>query len=171
MRVPFVTAFGILGAALLTAGTAAPPRLPIAIEVVALDSATYEQGRYVERLVERAGEPSAWFEYQPSQFEPESLERCMDSSISGAEVCVRYQIAAQGLKDIRPVHVVVLVAPAEDGSARARCIGIGGQPHADERQSADLDPASVHMAGLAPYNEDLAALAGCITAAGAESGW
>ncbi|HAJ02627.1 MULTISPECIES: hypothetical protein [unclassified Brevundimonas] len=171
MRVPFLTAFGILGAALLAAGTAAPPRLPMAIEVLALDSATYEQGRYVERLVERAGEPSAWFEYQPSQFEPESLERCMDSSISGAEVCVRYQIAEQDLKQVRPVHVVVLVGPGEGGTAQARCIGIGGQPHSDERQTAALNPASVLYAGTAQFDEDLNALAGCITAAGAESGW
>jgi len=171
MRVPVPTAFGIFAAALMAAGTAAPPRLPIAIEVIPLDSATYEQGRYVERLVEHAGEPSAWFEYQPSQFGPESLERCMDSSISGAEVCVRYQIADQALKDVRPVHVVVLVAPGEGGAVHARCIGIGGQPHADDRQSVALDTASLRYAGNAQYNQDLGAVAGCITAAGAESGW
>ncbi|MBU2168079.1 MAG: hypothetical protein KKF88_09600 [Alphaproteobacteria bacterium] len=171
MRVPLLTAFGILGVALPAAGAAAPPRLPIAIEVLALDSATYEQGRYVERLVERAGEPSAWFEYQPSRFAPESLENCMDSSISGAEVCVRYQIAEQELKQVRPVHVVVLIAPGEGNTARARCIGIGGQPRSDERQTAALDPGSVLHAGTARFNEDLSALAGCITAAGAESGW
>ncbi len=156
---------------LLAAGAAAPPRLPIAIEVLALDPVTYEQGRYIERLVDHAGRPSAWFEYQPSQFEPKSLERCADSSLAGAEVCVRYLIADQNLKDVRPVHVVVVVAPGERGTARARCVGIGGQPHADERQSADLDPNTVHMAGIAAYNEDLGALAACIIAAGAESGW
>ena len=171
MRVPILTVSAILGAALLTAATAAPPRLAVGLDVVALDSATYAQGRYVEGLVTRAGRPTAWFEYQPSRLDRRDLEGCMDDLVGSAETCVRRLIARDGLKDSRPAHVVVLISPGDEGAVLARCIGTGGQPHSDERQSASLEPDSLRYAGNAQYDRDIGIMAGCITAAAAESGW
>lgn len=168
MRVPF----GLSAAALLVLGTAAaapPPRLPIAIEVLPLDAATHGDSRYVQGLIDSAGRPSAWFEYQPSQIEPGSLERCADGTLSGAVPCVRYQLSKQNLREVRPVHVVVVIG--EGPLPSVRCVGIGGEDHRAEVQALTVNPASLRYAGNAQYNEDLGAFAGCITAAGAESGW
>lgn len=170
MRVPLIATLALSLAVFLAAGSV-PPRLPIAMEVVALDTATYAQGRYVEGLVARAGRPSAWFEYQPSRLERRDLEDCAGSSVREAETCVRRLLARQELGNVRPAHVVVLIAPGEEDKVVARCIGIGGQPHSGERQSTTLDPGSLRYAGNAQYDRDLGLMAGCITAAGAESGW
>lgn len=168
MRVPF----GLSATALLVLGTAAaapPPRLPIAIEVLPLDATTHGDSRYVKGLVDSAGEPSAWFEYQPSQIEPGSLERCADSTLSGAVHCVRYHLADQNLREVRPVHVVVVIG--EGPMPSVRCIGIGGEDHRAEVQTITVNPGSLAYASATEFNRDLGAMAGCITAAGAESGW
>jgi len=169
MRVPFALSAAALLAVQGSAAAAPPPRLPIAIEVLALDAATHGDSRYVEGLVDRAGRPSAWFEYEPSQIEPGSLERCADSTLSGAVPCIRYHLANQNLREVRPVHVVVVIG--EGPLPPVRCIGIGGEDHRAEVQAITVNPGSLRYAGNAQYNEDLGALAGCITAAGAESGW
>ena len=169
MRVPLTLSCAAFIGAACAASAALPPRLPIAIEVLALDSATHGDSRYVQGLVDQAGEPSAWFEYQPSQIEPGSLERCADSTLAGATHCVRYHLADQNLREVRPVHVVVLIG--EGPMPSVRCIGIGGEDHRAEVQTITVNPDSLAYASATEFNRDLGAIAGCITAAGAESGW
>ena len=97
----------------------------------------------------------------------------MDARLDGAETCVRYMMAEQDLASVRPVHVVVIVGPAGpgDGPVTVRCVGIGGVPKYEDRQTVTVDPSSMMHASATRSIEDLNALAGCMTAAGAESGW
>ena len=173
MRVPLTVLLALVLGLAATAAAPMPPRLPIAVETVALDVTRHSQSRYVDRLVSRAGESSAWFDYQPSQLDHEALIRFMDASLDGAEVCVRYIMPGQDMKSVRPVHIVVLVGPAGPGGdlTTVRCIGIGGTPRREETQTITVDPGSMMYASATRSNEDLNALAGCMTAAGSESGW
>jgi hypothetical protein len=173
MRVPLTLFSALVAGLLVSAAAPTPPRLPIAVVTLALDDTRHGQSRYVDQLVARAGESSAWFDYQPSQLDHEALIRCMDASLDGAEVCVRYIMAGQDMKSVRPVHVVVLVGPAGPGGdlTTVRCIGIGGTPKREETQTITVDPGSMMYASATRSNEDLNALAGCMTAAGSESGW
>lgn len=175
MRTPLVILCAVGTALTLAAASAAPPRLPIALVAISLDSTRHGQSRYVDLLIEKAGEPSAWFEYQPAQLAEDDLVRCMESDLRGAETCVRFILAEKDLKAARPVHVVVITGPGPEDSREAltdvHCIGIGGALHNAERQTITVNPATVRYAGNHAFREDLNALAGCIIAAGAESGW
>ena len=172
MRVPLTLFSALVAGLIVSAAAPKPPRLPIAVETLALDATRHGQSRYVDQLVARAGESSAWFDYQPSQLNHDDLVRCMDTGLDGAETCVRHVLAREDMASVRPVQVVVIVGPAGPGGMTAvRCVGIGGIQEFEDRQTITVDPASMMHASATRSNEDLNALAGCMTAAGAESGW
>ncbi len=66
--------------------------------------------------------------------------------------------------------VVILVAPREPG-VHWLCVGTGARPTNAGRQAVVLTPSRWDDAGVTGWQEDRAAAAGCIAAAGAESNW
>jgi hypothetical protein len=160
-------------AATLGLGTppAAPPRLPVSLAVVPIDAATHGQSRAVEHLVAAASEPQAWFEAAPwAAPDPQTCApRRRDAAAVAA--CLRPVLAAAWAGGVRPAHVALVVEPADEDQARVTCIGVGAAPEAAERQTIVVAENAFFTRGDTRWRTDLNALAGCIAAAGSESGW
>ena len=161
-----VSGFSVPGGAMAQAG---PPPLRVKVLLASsphLDATVRAQHDAVLQSLSTGGAAGGWFELLPTGLDLAEFEHCTISA-QDTRTCASRQLAEQGATG---ATIVVL---ASGGGERASwiCVGTGPRPSRPDRQfirfdlNAALDPASPARM------ETRAAAAGCITSAGAESGW
>ena len=109
-----------------------------------------------------------WFRFMPSGLDTERYQHCTISAQDSRE-CVRRYLEQDGATG---ATVVVLASGREAGAgARWLCVGLGKRLFDTERQLVSLDLQAAMDPDSPTRMQQRSAAAGCITAAGAESGW
>lgn len=109
-----------------------------------------------------------WFRFVPSGLDAERYQHCTISAQDSRE-CVRRYLEQDGATG---ATVVVLASGrGADAEARWLCVGLGKGLFNAERQSITLDLAAAMDPDSPTRMQQRSAAAGCITSAGAESGW
>ena len=154
------------GAALAQAG---PPPLPVKVLLASsphLDAAARTRHDAMLQSLSAGGPSGGWFEILPTGLDLAEFEHCTISA-QDTRTCASRQLAEQGATGA----TIVVLAGGEGDRASWICVGTGARPTSPERQAIRFDL----NAGLDPESpkrmETRAAAAGCITSAGAESGW
>ncbi|WP_332657889.1 hypothetical protein [Brevundimonas sp.] len=170
-----IRSLAVLSVALsLTGGSAAlaqagPPPLRVKVLLASdphLDAAARASHDALLQSLSTAGPGGGWFEILPTGLDAAEFEHCTISA-QDTRTCARRQLAEQGATGA----TVIVLAGGEADHASWTCVGTGGRPTNPDRQlirfdlNAGLDTASPKRM------ETRAAAAGCITGAGAESGW
>lgn len=167
-----------LAAVLATAAPAAALPPPPPIEVVAVSEDARAEGlaeAYVALLAHRST-----FARKPGTVSTSRLRACMKSA-TGAEVCVRNELANSGSTpsagsevksyDTTAAAVALLVSGGEDGIQDWTCVGQGRRPPAPNRQRITLNLAQAFFGNADQRSEQLQRAYGCVLAAAGESGW
>lgn len=153
-----------LAAGLLLAGQGQAPareRLPVAVEILALDGATLGQSRAVAGVLAATGQRHGNLSLQPWVIAaPESCGPRRPATY--AEACVRRLLAAAGTGAEDPPHVVLMVEPGSMGRARVSCLGPGPTAAGAD---FEVDPDSAWTRGDRQWREEQAALTRCVAAA------
>lgn len=114
-----------------------------------------------------AGGPSGgWFELLPTGLDLAEFEHCTISA-QDTRTCASRQLAEQEATGA----TVIVLAGGEGDHASWICVGTGAGPKSPERQFIRFDLTAGLDAASPKRMETRAAAAGCITSAGAESGW
>ncbi|WP_332640181.1 hypothetical protein [Brevundimonas sp.] len=157
---------GVAAPALAQAG---PPPLRVKVLLASdpyMDAAVRTRHEAMLQSLSAGGPTGGWFELLPTGLDVAGFERCTISA-QDTPSCARRLLSEQGVTGA----TVVVLAGGEAERASWICVGTGPRPTGPERQfirfdlNAGLDPASPKRM------ETRAAAAGCITGAGAESGW
>lgn len=159
-------AFAVPGAAMAQAG---PPPLRVKVLLASsphLNATARAQHDTMLQSLSAGGPSGGWFELLSTGLDLAEFEHCTISA-QDTRTCASRQLAEQGATGA----TIVVLAGGEGGHASWICVGTGARPFSPDRQAirfdlnAGLDTASpLHM-------QTRAAVAGCITSAGAESGW
>ena len=146
-----------------------PPPLGVKVLLASsphLDAETRGQHAAFLQTLSAGGPSGGWFNLLPTGLDPDAYEHCTISA-QDPRTCVSRLLTANHATGA----TVVVLAFGEGGRARWMCVGTGAGPTSQDRQlvqfdlGAGLDAASPHRM------KARAAAAGCITGAGAESGW
>ena len=108
-----------------------------------------------------------WFDYLPSELDAERYEHCTISA-QDPRTCASRYLEEDGATG---ATVVVLAFDAGAREGRWLCVGVGERPFNPGRQSVTLDLQAAMDPASPAYMQHRSAAAGCITSAGAESGW
>lgn len=159
-------AFAVPGAAMAQAG---PPPLRVKVLLASsphLNATARAQHDAMLQSLSAGGPSGGWFELLSTGLDLAEFEHCTISA-QDTRTCASRQLAEQGATGA----TIVVLAGGEGGHASWICVGTGARPFSPDRQAirfdlnAGLDTTSpLHM-------QTRAAAAGCITSAGAESGW
>lgn len=148
---------------------AGPPPLRVKVLLAAsphLDAASRARHEAMLQSLSAGGPTGGWFELLPTGLDVAAFEHCAVSA-QDTPSCARRLLSEQGVTGA----TVIVLAGGDAERASWICVGTGPRPTGPERQfirfdlNAGLDPASPKRM------ETRAATAGCITGAGAESGW
>jgi hypothetical protein len=153
---------------LVQAQTAPPPlrvKVLLAMDPHLDDAARADHDAFL-RSLSAGGPTGGWFEFQPTGLEPADFEHCTISA-QDPRSCV------SGLLIDReaPRATIIVLAYGSGEDARWHCIGTGQRPPNVERQSIRFDMGAALGPGSPRRMAARSAGAGCITSAGAESGW
>lgn len=147
-------ALGLTMAAAIAA-MAAPPPVGVPIALVSADEDARMLGEVYVGLLRQRG----YFAERPLPIGQAELRACKDAA------CLR------GLAAGKETMVAVLVTPVTAESHRWQCVGVAESPKFAHRQDVTID---MRLGLFGTPEQKLAArsaAAGCIMAAGAESGW
>jgi hypothetical protein len=165
----------ILSLALTLAGgsgalaQAGPPPLGVKVLLASsphLDAAARAQHDAMLQSLSAGGPTGGWFSLLPTGLDVAEFEHCTISA-QDTRTCASRLLREQQVTGA----TVIVLAGGQGERASWICVGTGPRPSSPERQfirfdlNAGLDPASPKRM------ETRAAAAGCITGAGAESGW
>jgi hypothetical protein len=165
----------ILALVLATAGGSAasaqpgPPPLRVKVLLAAdphLGAAAQASHNALLQSLASGGPTGGWFEILPTGLDPVEFEPCT-ASAQDPRNCASRLLTENGAAGA----TIIVLASGEGEHASWLCVGIGARAYRPEAQIVrfDLD-ASVDAASQ--LRRDIrAAAAGCITSAGAESGW
>lgn len=170
MRLALLAA-GLVAALASAAAAQSPPPLGVKVLMAAdphMGASQRAANQAVLASLENGATPGGgWFEYRPSGLDATRYEHCTISA-QDPRSCVSRYLEADGATG---ATVVVLVHGRQGAEARWLCIGLGKRLFNTERQSITLDLDAALDPDSPTYMQQRAAAAGCITAAGAESGW
>lgn len=153
-------------AALAQAG---PPPLRVKVMLASsphLDAAARANHEAMLQSLSAGGPTGGWFELLPTGLDVAEFEHCITSA-QDDRTCARRLLREQ---QVTGATVIVLASGAAE-RASWTCVGTGGQPTSPERQFIRFDLKAGLDAASPQRMETRAAAAGCITGAGAESGW
>ncbi len=159
-------AFAIPGAAIAQAG---PPPLRVKVLLASsphLDAAARARHDAMLQSLSAGGPSGGWFELLPTGLDLAGFELCTISA-QDTRTCASRQLAEQGATGA----TVVVLAGGEGARASWICVGTGARPTSSERQAIRFDLNAGLDTESPKRMETRAAAAGCITGAGAESGW
>ena len=165
----------ILSAALALAGGSAalaqagPPPLRVKVLLASsphLDAMARTRHDAMLQSLSAGGPSGGWFELLPTGLDLAEFEHCTISA-QDTRSCARRELAEQGATGA----TVVVLAGGEGERASWICVGTGARPTSPERQAIRFDLNSGLDTASPKRMETRAAAAGCITGAGAESGW
>ncbi|HEX8661812.1 MAG TPA: hypothetical protein VF686_08085 [Brevundimonas sp.] len=158
----------------LTGGSAAlaqagPPPLRVKVLLASdphLDAAARASHDALLQSLSAGGPSGGWFQLLPTELDVAEFEHCTISA-QDTRTCASRQLAAQEATGA----TVVVLAGGEGGHASWICVGTGARPMSPDRQAIRFD-LNAGLDSASPLRmETRAAAAGCITGAGAESGW
>jgi hypothetical protein len=170
-----IRSLAVLSVALaLTGGSTAlaqagPPPLRVKVLLASnphLDAAARASHDAFLQTLGTGGPGGGWFTLLPTGLDVAEFEHCTISA-QDTRTCASRQLTEQGATGA----TIVVLAGGDADHASWICVGTGARPNSPERQfirfdlNAGLDTASPKRM------ETRAAAAGCITSAGAESGW
>ena len=112
------------------------------------------------------GPTGGWFEFLPTGLEAAGFEYCTISA-QDPRSCASSLLKQKGVAGA----TIIVLANGEGEHASWLCVGTGARPNNSERQIVGFD-LNAAVDAASPRRRDIrAAAAGCITSAGAESGW
>ena len=112
------------------------------------------------------GPTGGWFEFLQSGLEAAGFEHCTISA-EDPRSCASRLLTEKGATGA----TIIVLASGEGEHASWLCVGTGARPYRPERQIVRFDLNGA-VDAVSPLRRDIrAAAAGCITSAGAESGW
>ena len=153
-------------AALAQAG---PPPLRVKVRIASdphLDAAARAGHNALLQSLAAGGPTGGWFDLLPAGLDGVDFEHCTISA-QDPRTCASRLLAGNGASGA----TIVVLAYGIGEQARWQCVGTGERPTNPGRQQVDFDMDDVLDASSPRRMETRAAAAGCITAAGAESGW
>jgi hypothetical protein len=159
-------AFTAPGAAMAQAG---PPPLRVKVLLASsphLDAATRAQHAAMLQSLAAGGPSGGWFELLPTGLDLAGFEHCTLSA-QDTRTCASRHLAEQGATGA----TIVVLAGGEGPRASWICVGTGPRPTSSERQTIRFDLDAGLDTASPKRMETRAAAAGCITSAGAETGW
>lgn len=175
MMIRSLLAGGLVAAMASAAVAQTPPPGPPPLRVKVLlaadphmeSSARAANEAVLASLENGATASGGWFHYLPSGLDAGRYGHCAISAQDPRSCVSRYleQDGATG------ATVVILAHGREAGEARWLCIGMGKRLFNTERQSVTLDLQAALDPTSPTHMQHRSAAAGCITSAGAESGW
>lgn len=112
------------------------------------------------------GPTGGWFEFLPNGLEADGFEHCTISA-QDPRSCASRLLAEKGAAGA----TVIVLASGEGEHASWLCVGTGARSHRPEGQIIRFDLNAAVDATSQLRRNTRAAAAGCITSAGAESGW
>ena len=154
------------GAAMAQAG---PPPLRVKVLLASsphLDAEARTRHDAMLQSLSAGGPSGGWFELLPTGLDVAEFEHCIISA-QDDRTCARRLLGEQ---QVTGATVIVLATGAAE-RASWTCVGTGGRPTNPERQLIRFDLDAGLDATSTQRMEIRAAAAGCITSAGAESGW
>ena len=164
-------AAGLAAALASTAAAQSPPPLGVKVLMAAdphMDPSQRAANEAVLASLENgATAGGGWFEYLPSGLDAGRYEHCTISA-QDPRSCVSRYLEADGATG---ATVVILAYGRRAAEARWLCIGMGKRLFSPERQSITLDLEAALDPASPTRMQQRSAAAGCIIAAGAESGW
>jgi len=153
-------------AALAQAG---PPPLGVKVRLAAdphLDAAARAGHEALLQSLASGGASGGWFNLQPAGLDGADFEHCTISA-QDPRTCASRLLAENGASGA----TIVVLAYGKGEHARWLCIGTGERPTNPGRQGIAFDLDAALDTGSPRRMETRAAAAGCVTGAGAESGW
>ena len=112
------------------------------------------------------GPTGGWFEFLPTGLEAAGFEYCTISA-QDPRSCASSLLKQKGVAGA----TIIVLASGEGEHASWLCVGTGARPNNSERQIVGFD-LNAAVDAASPRRRDIrASAAGCITSAGAESGW
>ena len=161
-----VCAFAAPGAAMAQAG---PPPLRVKVLLASsphLDAPARSRHEAMLQSLSAGGPSGGWFDLLPAGLDLAEFEHCTISA-QDTRSCASRQLAEQGATGA----TIVVLAGGEGERASWICVGTGARPSSPDRQFIRFDLNAALDAASPKRMETRAAAAGCITSAGAESGW
>lgn len=161
-----VCGFAAPGAVLAQAG---PPPLRVKVLLASsphLDATARARHDAMLQSLSAGGPSGGWFELLPTGLDLAEFEHCTISA-QDTRTCASRQLAEQGATGA----TIVVLAGGEADHASWICVGTGARPTSPERQAIRFDLNAGLDTASPKRMETRAAAAGCITSAGAESGW
>ncbi len=161
-----VCALAVPGAAMAQAG---PPPLRVKVLLASsphLDATARAQHDAMLQSLSAGGPSGGWFELLPTGLDLAEFEHCTISA-QDTRTCASRQLAEQGATGA----TIVVLAGGQADHASWICVGTGARPTSPERQAIRFDLDAGLDTASTKRMETRAAAAGCITSAGAESGW
>lgn len=158
--------FAVPGPALAQAG---PPLLPVKVLLASsphLDATARARHDAMLQSLSADGPGGGWFELLPTGLDVAEFEHCTISA-QDTRTCASRLLSEQQVEGA----TIVVLAGGEGERASWICVGTGARPFSPERQSIRFDLDAGLDAASPKRMETRAATAGCITGAGAESGW
>ncbi|MGZ9113868.1 MAG: hypothetical protein ACXW3K_04530 [Brevundimonas sp.] len=158
--------FAAPGPALAQAG---PPPLRVKVLLASsphLDATSRTQHDAMLQSLSAGGPSGGWFELLPTGLDLAEFEHCTISA-QDTRTCASRLLREQQVTDA----TVIVLAGGEGDHASWICVGTGAGPKSPERQFIRFDLNAGLDAASPKRMETRAAAAGCITSAGAESGW
>lgn len=161
-----VGGLAVPGAAMAQAG---PPPLGVRVLLASsphLDADARAKHDAMLQSLSAGGPTGGWFRLLPTGLDVAEFEHCIISA-QDTRTCASRLLTEQGVTG----PTIVVLAGGEADHASWICVGTGARPTSSERQAIRFDlNAGLDMASPKRM-ETRAAAAGCITGAGAESGW
>jgi len=161
-----VCGIAVPGAVLAQGG---PPPLRVKVLLASdphLDAEARANHDALLRALSAGGPSGGWFELLPTGLDLAEFEHCTISA-QDARTCASRRLAEQGASGA----TIVVLAGGDGGGASWICVGTGARPTSPDRQAIRFD-LNAGLDSASPLRTpSRAAAAGCITAAGAESGW
>lgn len=170
-----IRSLAVLGAALaLTGGSAAlaqagPPPLRVKVLLASdphLDAEARAQHDALLQSLSAGGPTGGWFELLPAGLDVAEFEHCTISA-QDTRTCASRLLKEQGVTGA----TIIVLAGGETDHASWICVGTGARPTSPERQFIRFGLNAALEPGSPLRMHTRAAAAGCITSAGAESGW
>ena len=148
---------------------AGPPPLRVKVLLASdphLDAAARASHDALLQSLSAGGPSGGWFTLLPAGLDVAEFEHCTISA-QDTRTCASRQLAEQGATGA----TVVVLAGGEADHAGWICVGTGARPTSPERQAIRFD-LNAGLDTASPLRmQTRADAAGCITGAGAESGW
>lgn len=161
-----VCGFAAHGTALAQGG---PPPLRVKVLLASsphLEATARSQHDAMLQSLSAGGPSGGWFELLPTGLDLAEFEHCTISA-QDTRTCASRQLAQQGATGA----TIVVLAGGEGERASWICVGTGPRPSSPDRQFIRFDLNAALDTASPKRMETRAAAAGCITGAGAESGW